>query len=127
MANQNLIHPRNTLLPRTQEPRPLRKAAVNPAQRPAGKPARKLIGEAVTSNDALSLSPPVARARHPLGLDLPLGVQYGRYLAGILHGDLGESFRFQQPVLRVVASHYPATLELAIVALFVCAAIGIPA
>jgi ABC-type dipeptide/oligopeptide/nickel transport system permease component len=65
--------------------------------------------------------------RHTLGLDLPLGVQYGRYLGGVLRGNLGESFRFQQPVLRVVASHYPATLELAIVALLVCAAIGIPA
>ena len=48
-------------------------------------------------------------------------------MSGILHGNLGESFRFQQPVLRVILSHYPATLELAIVALFVCAAIGIPA
>ena len=54
-------------------------------------------------------------------------VQYGRYLAGVLHGNLGESFRFQQPVARVVLSHYPATLELAFVALLVCAAIGIPA
>ncbi len=62
-----------------------------------------------------------------LDLDLPILAQYGHYLAGVVRGDLGESFRFQQPVTRVVLSHYPATLELAIVALLVCAAIGIPA
>jgi len=85
-----------------------------------GDPVQQMLGEGARAEDLHQL-------RHTLGLDLPVGVQYGRYLAGILHGDLGESFRFQQPVLRVVASHYPATLELAIVALFVCAAIGIPA
>jgi ABC-type dipeptide/oligopeptide/nickel transport system permease component len=85
-----------------------------------GDPVQQMLGEGARAEDLQQL-------RHTLGLDLPLGVQYGRYLAGILRGDLGESFRFQQPVFRVVASHYPATLELAIVALFVCAAIGIPA
>jgi ABC-type dipeptide/oligopeptide/nickel transport system permease component len=85
-----------------------------------GDPVQQMLGEGARAEDLQQL-------RHTLGLDLPLGVQYGHYLAGILHGDLGESFRLQQPVLRVVASHYPATLELAVVALFVCAAIGIPA
>jgi peptide/nickel transport system permease protein len=60
-------------------------------------------------------------------LDVPVLTQYRHYLAGVVRGDLGESFRFQEPVTRVVLSHYPATLELAIVALLVCAAIGIPA
>jgi ABC-type dipeptide/oligopeptide/nickel transport system permease component len=85
-----------------------------------GDPVQQMLGEGARAEDLQQL-------RHALGLDLPIGVQYGRYLGGVLHGNLGESFRFQQPVLRVVASHYPATLELAIVALFVCAMIGIPA
>jgi ABC-type dipeptide/oligopeptide/nickel transport system permease component len=85
-----------------------------------GDPVQQMLGEGARAEDLQQL-------RHTLGLDLPLVTQYGRYLAGILHGDLGESFRFQQPVLPVVVSHYPATLELATVALFVCAAIGIPA
>jgi peptide/nickel transport system permease protein len=85
-----------------------------------GDPVQQMLGEGARADDLQQL-------RHTLGLDLPLGVQYGRYLSGILHGDLGESFRFQQPVLRVVASHYPATLELAVLALLFCAAIGIPA
>ena len=85
-----------------------------------GDPVQQMLGEGARADDLQQL-------RHALGLDLPVPVQYGRYLRGILRGDLGESFRFQQPVLRVVLSHYPATLELAVVALFVCAAIGIPA
>jgi ABC-type dipeptide/oligopeptide/nickel transport system permease component len=85
-----------------------------------GDPVAQMLGEGARAEDLTQL-------RHTLGLDLPLPVQYGRYLAGVLHGNLGESFRFQQPVLKVVAEHYPATLELAIVALLICALIGIPA
>jgi len=85
-----------------------------------GDPVAQMLGEGARVEDLQQL-------RHALGLDLPLLTQYGRYMGGVLHGNLGESFRFQQPVLRVVASHYPATLELAIVALLICAAIAIPA
>jgi ABC-type dipeptide/oligopeptide/nickel transport system permease component len=85
-----------------------------------GDPVQQMLGEGARAEDLQQL-------RHALGLDLPISVQYGRYLSGIVHGNLGESFRFQQPVTRVILSHYPATLELAIFALFVCSAIGIPA
>jgi ABC-type dipeptide/oligopeptide/nickel transport system permease component len=85
-----------------------------------GDPVQQMLGEGARAEDLEQL-------RHALGLDLPLPVQYVRYLGGVLRGNLGESFRFQQPVARVVLSHYPATLELAFVALLVCAAIGIPA
>jgi ABC-type dipeptide/oligopeptide/nickel transport system permease component len=85
-----------------------------------GDPVAQMLGEGARAEDLTQL-------RHVLGLDLPLPVQYGRYLAGVLHGNLGESFRFQQPVLRIVIEHYPATLELAVVALLICALIGIPA
>lgn len=85
-----------------------------------GDPVAQMLGEGARAEDLTQL-------RHALGLDLPLPVQYGRYLSRVLHGNLGESFRFQQPVLKVVAEHYPATLELALVALLICALIGIPA
>ena len=85
-----------------------------------GDPVQQMLGEGARAEDLQQL-------RHTLGLDQPIPVQYGRYLAGVVHGNLGESFRFQQPVARVVLSHYPATLELAAFALLVCAAIGIPA
>src|ERR1700734_287750 len=85
-----------------------------------GDPVQQMLGEGARAEDLQQL-------RHALGLDMPIGAQYRHYLAGIAHGDLGESFRFQQPVMHVVLSHYPATLELAFFALLVCAAIGIPA
>jgi peptide/nickel transport system permease protein len=84
-----------------------------------GDPVQQMLGEGARAQDLEQL-------RHVLGLDRPIPVQYGRYLAGVLHGNLGESFRFQQPVLRVVLEHFPATLELALVSLFVCLAISIP-
>jgi len=85
-----------------------------------GDPVQQMLGEGARVEDLQQL-------RHALGLDVPISTQYARYLAGILHGDLGQSFRFREPVARVVLQHYPATLELAVVALLVCAAIGIPA
>lgn len=85
-----------------------------------GDPVQQMLGEGARAEDLQQL-------RHSLGLDQPIAVQYGRYVGGVLRGNLGVSFRFQQPVLRVVLEHYPATLELAIIALLVCAAIGIPA
>jgi len=85
-----------------------------------GDPVQQMLGEGARAEDLQQL-------RHALGLDVPITVQYGRYLQGVIHGDLGESFRFREPVSRVVLEHYPATLELALVALLVCVAIGIPA
>ncbi|HTW24444.1 MAG TPA: ABC transporter permease, partial [Candidatus Baltobacteraceae bacterium] len=84
-----------------------------------GDPVQQMLGEGARAEDLQQL-------RHSLGLDRPISVQYGHYLVGVLHGNLGESFRFQEPVTRVVLERYPATLELAFVALLVCAAISIP-
>jgi ABC-type dipeptide/oligopeptide/nickel transport system permease component len=85
-----------------------------------GDPVAQMLGEGARADDLQQL-------RHALGLDVPIPVQYGRYLTGVLHGNLGESFRFQRPVTKVILEHYPATLELAAVALGVCILIGIPA
>jgi peptide/nickel transport system permease protein len=85
-----------------------------------GDPVQQMLGEGARAGD-------LAQLRHALGLDVPISTQYTRYLAGVVRGNLGDSFRFQQPVAKVILAHYPATLELAIVALLVCAAIGIPA
>jgi len=85
-----------------------------------GDPVQQMLGAGATLED-------VQHLRHSLGLDLPVLVQYERYLSGAVRGNLGESFRYQRPVTGVVLEHYPATLELAIVALLVCGAIAIPA
>ncbi|HEX4261302.1 MAG TPA: ABC transporter permease [Acetobacteraceae bacterium] len=54
----------------------------------------------------------LARIAHQMGLDAPLPVQYARWLAHILRGDWGRSYRDQQPVLGIIVSHLGATLEL---------------
>ena len=64
--------------------------------------------------------------RERLGFDRPLPVQYVDFLGGVLHGDLGQSFRFRQPALPVVLERLPATLELALASVLVAAALGIP-
>ena len=85
-----------------------------------GDPVEQMLGEGAAPGQ-------VAELRHSLGLDRPVPVQYGRYLWEVAHGDLGQSFKFQAPVRRVIFERYPATMQLAFLALLVCAAIAIPA
>ncbi|MBC5766479.1 ABC transporter permease [Ramlibacter albus] len=65
--------------------------------------------------------------RKKLHLDEPVPVQYGYWLWGVLHGDLGESLRIQEPVASLILQKLPVTLELAAMAMFVALVIGIPA
>jgi ABC-type dipeptide/oligopeptide/nickel transport system permease component len=84
-----------------------------------GDPVEQMLGEGAAPGQ-------VAQLRHALDLDLPLHTQYGHYLWQLAHGDFGQSFKFQAPVRRVIFERYPATLELAFLALVVCAATAIP-
>jgi ABC-type dipeptide/oligopeptide/nickel transport system permease component len=85
-----------------------------------GDPVEQMLGEGAAPGQ-------VAELRHSLGLDRPLLVQYGRYLWEVAHGDLGQSLKFQAPVRHIIFERYPATIQLAFLALLVCAAIAIPA
>ena len=85
-----------------------------------GDPVEQMLGEGAAPGQVVEL-------RHTLGLDQPILVQYGRYLSEIVRGDLGQSFKFQAPVRHVIFERYPATLQLAFLALLACAAIAIPA
>jgi peptide/nickel transport system permease protein len=67
-----------------------------------------------------------ARAIAALGLDQPLWKQYLYFLWGGLHGDLGRSFVFNEPALRLIAQRMPATMELAVSAVLLSVVIGIP-
>jgi peptide/nickel transport system permease protein len=60
------------------------------------------------------------------GLDLPLWQQYGHFLGNLLRGDFGNSFVFRIPVLSLILSRLPATLELTVLALMIAAVLGIP-
>ncbi len=85
-----------------------------------GDPVQQMLGQDARAEDLAAL-------RHTLGLDQPLGVQYARYLEGLLRGDWGRSFRFSAPVRAIVLDRFPATLELSLAALFVCVVIAVPA
>ncbi len=67
-----------------------------------------------------------ARAVIALGLDRPLWEQYGRFLWNAVQGDLGKSFVFNEPALRLIAQRMPATMELAVTAVLLSIVLGIP-
>lgn len=84
-----------------------------------GDPAAVLLGEEATEESLVAM-------RHLLGLDRPPIVQLGSYLGKLLRGNLGESILHRRPVVRDVFDRLPATMELAIAALFISIIIGIP-
>ena len=61
------------------------------------------------------------------GLDRPVMVQYGIYIAKVLQGDLGKSIITQAPVIKEFGALFPATIELALCAIIFALLIGIPA
>ncbi|HEX7273791.1 MAG TPA: ABC transporter permease [Casimicrobiaceae bacterium] len=61
-----------------------------------------------------------------LGLDKPLWTQYFAFLSGALHGDLGRSFVHGTSALGLILERMPATLELALAAMLIAVALGIP-
>jgi peptide/nickel transport system permease protein len=67
-----------------------------------------------------------ARAIAALGLDRPLWEQYFFFLRGVLHGDLGRSFVYNEPALRLILGRMPATLELAVTSVLLSVLIGLP-
>ena len=67
-----------------------------------------------------------ARAIIALGLDRPIWEQYATFLWNAVQGDLGKSFVFNEPALRLIASRMPATIELAVTAVLLSIVLGIP-
>ena len=61
-----------------------------------------------------------------LGLDQPLSKQFLIYLGNLMQGDLGRSFAFSEPALKLVFMRLPATLELVFVAMVMAISIAIP-
>ncbi len=66
------------------------------------------------------------RAVKAFGLDQPLWQQYLTFLGRALQGDLGRSFVFNEPALKLILQRMPATLELAVGATVVALLIGVP-
>jgi peptide/nickel transport system permease protein len=90
------------------------------ALRLSGDPATLLLSDSATAED-------IARLREALGLNQPLPVQYGTFLARMAEGDLGHSILRRQPAALVVSERIAATLTLAFAAFVLSLAIGLPA
>src|SRR5437868_10832014 len=85
-----------------------------------GDPIQQMHGENAAAAD-------IEATRHAYGLDQPLGRQYLHYWNGVLHGDLGQSLRFNRNVAGVIAERYPETLKLTLAALLVALVLAVPA
>ena len=84
-----------------------------------GDPVEVMLGESARPADREAL-------RTSLGLDQPLLTQFGQYLSNVIQLDFGTSLHSKRPILDILAERLPATLELAIAALFVAVVIAFP-
>lgn len=84
-----------------------------------GDPAKMILGEQATQESIDAL-------REEMGLDDPILVRYGRYMLGVLKGDLGKSWKNQLPVAPQILERFPNTVILAFAAMIIAILIGIP-
>ena len=84
-----------------------------------GDPARMVAGDKATEAQLIQI-------RTNLGLDRPIYEQYASFIVRAAQGDLGFSYRNQQPVLKLIANRLPATISLVIGGVVVWLALGIP-
>jgi peptide/nickel transport system permease protein len=84
-----------------------------------GSPAESLLGERATPAT-------IARLRHQYGLDRSILVQYEKYVETTLGGDLGYSIASRRPVTDELRHRFPATVELALAAMFFAVTVGVP-
>jgi peptide/nickel transport system permease protein len=84
-----------------------------------GDPAQLLLGQQATQEQ-------VEQVRQNMGLDKPVIVQYGLFLADAVRGDLGDSIVTGRPVTTELFERFPATLELTMFAMFVAIIVGVP-
>ena len=82
-----------------------------------GDPARAAVGPNAPAEA-------VEAKRAELGLDRPLVVQYGRYLADLSRGDLGDSTVTRRPVTSDIVDRLPASVELGLAAVLLAALVG---
>jgi len=84
-----------------------------------GDPTLMLLGEETNAAE-------VARAKERWGLDQPLYVQYVKFLKSAAAGDFGKSFKYAEPVVNVIKTRLPATIELAVCAIIIATLLAIP-
>ncbi|MDR7522964.1 MAG: ABC transporter permease [Armatimonadota bacterium] len=84
-----------------------------------GDPIELLLPPAADINQVEAL-------RTQLGLDQPWYVQYAKFVRSALRGDLGTSFYFHEPAVRLVLQRLPASLELVVWTMVVSTLLAIP-
>jgi len=84
-----------------------------------GDPARNVAGLRASEQE-------LDQVRADLGIDEPVYVQYASYVAGVLHGDLGYSYKSKEPVAGMIGKRIEVTVWLLGAALLMTAVIGLP-
>jgi peptide/nickel transport system permease protein len=87
-----------------------------------GDPAVIMLG----SGADLMTQAQINEFRHARGFDRPWYVQYADFAAKAVRGDFGQSLQYYQPAFKVVVDRFPATLELAVLSLFISVIVAIP-
>ncbi|MCA9948098.1 MAG: ABC transporter permease [Anaerolineales bacterium] len=85
-----------------------------------GDPCKSILGEKASAEAC-------ERFTTRNGLDKPVPVQFGIYMANVAKGDLGDSLRFGRPVSIMLIERLPTTIELAMAAITIALIVGIPA
>ena len=84
-----------------------------------GDPGRMILGMGAKAED-------VAAYNHMLGVDRPFPVRFFSYIADLLQGDLGISYRSQRPVIEEITACFPYTVRIAVAGSILAYLIGIP-
>lgn len=84
-----------------------------------GDPVNQMVGQDTSVEDR-------DRLRQELGLNDPVPLQFLNYLWRAARFDFGISYQFKQPVMQLIAERFPATMELAVMAMVLALVIGIP-
>ncbi len=84
-----------------------------------GDPCTAILGERATEEAC-------ERFNEANGLNEPVIVQLGIYMRNVVTFNLGESIRFSRPVTQLLIERLPLTIELAVSALFIAVAVGVP-
>ncbi len=84
-----------------------------------GDPCTAILGEQATEEAC-------ARFDEANGLNEPIFIQLGIYMKNVVTFDLGESIRFSRPVNQLLIERLPLTIELALSALTIAVAVGVP-
>lgn len=84
-----------------------------------GDPVEVMLGESASLADRAAL-------RAQLGLNQPLLSQFGHYVNQLAHGDLGQSIQTKMPIVDLFKTRYPASIQLALLAMVIGLLIGVP-